>query len=243
MYAAIDFGNTLGKLAFFKNGELVQIDKGLTPHKMLKALKIVKPKASIICSVTKNKTELTDIFERMDNKIFLNEETLTPIINGYQTPKTLGYDRLAAAVGAKSHFPDSSVLIIDMGTAIKYDYVSMEGVFEGGMIGPGLKMRFEALHTFTKKLPLINAAGIPELIGKSTNDCIQSGVINGMIAEINGIIERYRQLGDISIIIAGGDAPFFESQINYPTFAAPNLVLEGLNRILEYNVETNKLIL
>ncbi|SOE19982.1 type III pantothenate kinase [Spirosomataceae bacterium TFI 002] len=243
MYAAVDFGNTLGKLAFFQNGEMTQIEKGLTPAKMIKALKIVKPDSCIICSVTKNISELTVIFESIPNKIFLSQHTPIPIANAYKTPETLGYDRLAAAAGAKLQFPNSAVLIIDMGTAIKYDYVSKEGVFEGGMIGPGLKMRFKALHTFTKKLPLIEADKLPDLVGGSTKDCIQSGVINGMIAEINGIIQRYKQKEDLSIIIAGGDAPFFESQINYPTFAAPNLVLEGLNRILEYNVEKNKLLL
>lgn len=240
IYAAVDFGNTRGKLAFFEKGELVDFQSGLDVKKVNQALKKLKPQACIISSVTKETEELKELFGHIKNCIFLDKNTSIPIKNGYLSPDTLGYDRLAAAVGAKHYFPNSNVLIIDMGTAIKYDYVNAEGVFEGGMIGPGLQMRFKSLHTFTKKLPLLDANGFPELIGTTTSTCIRSGVVNGMLAEINGVIERY---GEVSVIITGGDAPFFESKINYPTFAAPNLVLEGLNRILEYNVEKNKLIL
>lgn len=241
-YATIDLGNTFGKMGLFQNGKLIDFRKGLRVKTVLKELKKVKPNHTIISSVTKDRSELNNIFSEIDNLIILSPETPIPIKNGYKTPNTLGHDRLAAAVGAKSYYPDSSVLIIDMGTAIKYDFIDSKAVFKGGIIGPGLQMRFKALHTFTKKLPLIEADGIPKLIGDSTSTCIQSGVINGLAAEMNGIIARYKSKEPVQIIITGGDAPFFESQINYPTFAAPNLVLEGLNRILEYNVEKTKLI-
>ncbi|MFN3489476.1 MAG: type III pantothenate kinase, partial [Emticicia sp.] len=190
---------------------------------------------------------------------FLNPETPVPIKKHYETPQTLGADRLAGAVGANFLFPNQNVLIIDMGTAIKYDYVSGIGAFEGGIISLGMRIRFEALHTFTKRLPLVEAEGIPDLIGKNTKACIQSGVINAIIAEANGIIENYLKLGNCQVILCGGDASFFESQIKKPTFAVdlsndsnqiapnaifsiqniPNLTLIGLNRILQYNVEKN----
>jgi type III pantothenate kinase len=177
----------------------------------------------------------------------------------YDTPQTLGTDRLAGAVGANFLFPNQNVLIIDMGTAIKYDYVSSIGAFEGGLISLGMQIRFKALHSFTKRLPFVEAEGIPDLIGKNTKACIQSGVINAIIAEANGMIENYLKLGNCQVILCGGDASFFESQIKKPTFAfnltseanevapkavfsvqnIPNLTLIGLNRILQYNVKTN----
>lgn len=237
--AAIDMGNTTSKIAFFRGNEEVAFYRGLSLAKLLKTLRSYHPNQLIICSVTKTNEQLLEIFSEFKEKNIFTSETSIPIQNHYGTPQTLGYDRLAAAVGAVSLFPNKNVLIIDMGTAIKYDFVSAEGAFKGGIISPGMKIRFRALHAFTKKLPLLEATEIPHLIGTSTNECIQSGVVNGIVAEVNGIIERYSQMHDLRIIITGGDAPFFESQIKYPKFALPNLVLVGLNRILQYNVEKN----
>ncbi len=176
-----------------------------------------------------------------------------PIKNTYHSPNTLGMDRLAAAVGANQLFPNQAILLIDIGTAIKYDYISAENCFEGGIISPGMRIRFEALHSFTKKLPLVSFVENPPLIGKNTEQCIQSGVINGMTAEICGMIENYQKIGINQVIFSGGDATFFESQIKKATFAEelskenkiynintnliPDLTLIGLNRILIYNVE------
>lgn len=238
MTAAIDIGNTFAKIGFFEENELITFRKDL-PLEELDDLVIEQNcNAVIVSSVTKSQAELEDIFGAYPRKkLFLNSATPLPIQKDYETPETLGADRVAAAVGANFIFPNQNCLIVDMGTAIKYDYVSGDAVFRGGIISPGMRIRFEALHTFTKRLPLLNAEGIPGLIGKSTKGCIQSGVINGIIAELNGIIERYSELGDCNVILCGGDAQFFENQIKNPTFVAPNLVLIGLNRILAYNIE------
>lgn len=242
IYAAVDIGNTFGKMAFYQDGQEVKFIRAKTSE-LLKDLKKVKVSAIIVCSVTLNQEQLERKFRHFDHVIFLNKETSIPIKNNYGTPETLGYDRLAAATGAHFRFPDLHCLIIDMGTALKMDYVDNKGIFQGGYISPGLQMRFKALHTFTKKLPLLEAEEVPELIGNTTESCIKTGVINGMAAEINGIIKRYLDLGELKILISGGDAGFFESQINYPTFAASNLVLEGLYRILIHNVENKKITL
>ncbi len=236
MYAVLDIGNTFGKMALYEQGKQLFFERGKVKS-LIKSLKKVKTKAILVCSVAQSKDELTATFKEFRNLIILDNNTSLPIINGYGTPETLGYDRLAGAVAAHYLFPGEHCLLIDMGTAIKYDYIDSEAVFRGGIISPGLQMRFKALHTFTKKLPLLEADNIPELIGNSTDSCIKSGVVNGIIAELNGIIERYQKKLDLKILISGGDAGFFESQINYPTFAAPNLVLDGLYRILIHNVE------
>lgn len=238
MNATIDIGNTFAKIGFFDGNELLEIHKGLSIDELKEIIVLKDVKNLIISSVTRSQIELEEIFKN-DNfqKFFLNPATPLPIKKDYETPETLGADRIAGAVGANFLFPEQNVLIIDMGTAIKYDYVTADATFRGGIISPGMRIRFEALHTFTKRLPLVEANEIPELIGKNTIGCIQSGVVNGIIAELNGMIENYRKLGNIQVILCGGDAPFFESQIKKPTFALSNLVLIGLNRILQYNVE------
>jgi type III pantothenate kinase len=236
MTAALDIGNTYAKIGFFAENQLIEVKRGLKIEELKQIIQESEIDSIIVSSVTRSQEELELLFSDYTKlKIFLNPNTPIPIKKDYETPQTLGADRLAGAVGANFLFPNQNCLIIDMGTAIKYDYVSADGFFKGGIISPGLKIRFEALHTFTKRLPLIEAEGIPELIGKSTKTCIQSGVVNGIIAELNGIIERYLQLGDCQVILCGGDAQFFENQIKKPNFAVPNLVLIGLNQILMYN--------
>jgi len=260
MHAAIDIGNTYAKIGFFEENQLLEVHRSLEFSKIEELILLNNVKSIIISSVTKSHSELEAIFNKIAiNKLFLSPETPVPIKKHYETPQTLGADRLAGAVGANYMFPNQNVLIIDMGTAIKYDYVSKVGAFEGGLISLGMRIRFEALHTFTKRLPLVEAEGIPDLIGKNTKACIQSGVINAIVAEANGMIENYLKLGICQVILCGGDASFFESQIKKPTFTVnltsetnqvvpnaifsiqniPNLTLIGLNRILQYNVEKN----
>lgn len=268
MFGVVDIGNTFAKVGLFEGDELIEVSTGLAIEALDDFLSLKKVKKAIISSVTKNQEELEAIFEHVTfDKLILNPSTALPIAKDYETPQTLGADRLAAAVGANFLYPTNNCLIVDMGTAIKYDYVSVDeetglGAFRGGIISPGMRIRFESLHTFTKRLPLVNTDGIPPdeappLIGKNTKACIQSGVVNGIIAEVRGIIENYKKIGKCQVILCGGDASFFESQIKKSNFAGsieigiventlidntkieliPNLVLIGLNRILRYNVE------
>lgn len=233
--AAIDIGNTRIKVGFFLEDKLQSQSRYSAMGEVLKELSETETPL-IISSVVVSEEDLNEIFKDFSTKIILNSKTPLPVINNYGTPETLGYDRLAAIIGANGRFPDQNCLVIDIGTAIKYDFVSDENAFIGGIIAPGREMRFKALHTFTKKLPLLNATNIPALIGTSTETCMESGVLNGILAEINGMIESYVESYNPVVLLCGGDAPYFETQIKYPTFATPNLVLEGLNRILLYNV-------
>jgi type III pantothenate kinase len=160
-----------------------------------------------------------------------------PVVNLYATPLTLGVDRLAGVCGAQQIFPLQHCLVIDAGTCITYDFLDKEGKYYGGGISPGLKMRFQAVHTFTAKLPLVTPKGHVPLIGNSTESCIQSGVVNGVLAELDGIIDQYgKKFEGLRVILCGGDAMFFENQLKASIFASPELVLIGLNSILNYNV-------
>ncbi|MCP9754199.1 type III pantothenate kinase [Lacihabitans sp. CCS-44] len=234
--ASIDFGNTRIKIGLFINDSLLEIFRATTLPEAAELLKTNSVENAIVSSVTLSNAEISEKLNFLKSLVFLDYNTPLPIKNNYETPTTLGYDRIAAAVGANLRFPDQNCLIIDIGTAIKYDLVSDQNAFEGGIISLGRQMRFNALHTFTKKLPLLDTVKIPELIGQSTESCMTSGVMNGIAAEINGIIDEYIKKLKLRVLICGGDAPYFETKIKYPTFATPNLVLEGLNRILQYNV-------
>jgi type III pantothenate kinase len=235
--AAIDFGNTRIKLGIFENNILQEVKRFDSIATLKVNLLDFDIQQAIISSVSNPIEEIQKELSFINTLIFLTKSTQLPILNSYKSPDTLGLDRIAAAIGAHFNYQNENCLIIDIGTAIKYDLILANGEFIGGIISPGRQMRFKALHNFTKKLPLLDSVDIPELIGIDTNSCMISGVMNGIVAEINGIIDEYLKIHKIKVLICGGDAPYFETSIKYPTFAHPNLVLEGLNRIFQHNVK------
>jgi type III pantothenate kinase len=171
--------------------------------------------------------------------MFLTHNTPLPIKLDYETPETLGVDRIAAAVGAQAINPDKVSMIIDAGTCITYDLIDGSGLFHGGIISPGIRLRYEAMHNYTGNLPMIEfdqSAEEEPYIGKSTIKAMKSGVINGIKGEMESFIDAYSKLfPDLRVIMCGGQAKFFESRLKASIFAVPKLVLTGLNRILEYN--------
>ena len=237
MNVVVDSGNTYSKIGWFSDDQLVRYETRLSFMELIELIRAELPERIMYSSVNRSLDEFLVALDRNLAVHNLTGLTPVPIRKDYETPHTLGADRVAAACGASWMFPGKDVLVIDMGTSITYDLVDREGVFRGGLISPGVRMRFNALHTFTKRLPLFDPEIEPEFIGKSTKNAIQSGVMNGTLAEIEGIIERYRnEIQSLCVVICGGDVPFFESSLKPPIFAVPELVLIGLNRILTYNV-------
>jgi type III pantothenate kinase len=235
LVAAVDLGNTRAKIAFYKNGELISFERRQGIEDLHVFLAAANLDAIAMCSVSRTIEQLEQQFGHLKNTLVLKRSTPVPIKVNYKTPDTLGLDRLAAAVGAASIIKNRAILICDFGTAIKYDYVNAAGEFVGGIISPGKRIRFEALHTFTKRLPLVSAEQIPPLVGVDTVSCIQSGVVNGIVHEANGTIASYLAMGDIGVILTGGDAPFFEKSIKRATFVVEDLVHKGLIAILHHN--------
>lgn len=239
MNLVLDIGNTQYKLSSFDNNKMIYhqyLDE--LNQELLKELIDNNNIKMGIYSDTRgvDKKGLLSFFPNNFQLIELTHQSNLPIKINYETPATLGKDRIAAAVGANWLFPNTPTLVIDIGTAITIDFVSKKNIFEGGIISPGQELRFKALHHFTGKLPL----GQPEkevgLAGYSTLSAIQLGVINGIVFEINEYISRYtKQYSDLKILITGGDAYLFDRKINYPIFAESFLVPIGLNTILNYN--------
>jgi len=240
MNLVVDYGNTSAKVGIFNHQSLVEKHAFSTGDDLQKFLRASRAENLIISSV-KTDPELVSSWSSSTCKFILNHSLPLPIKNLYATPATLGVDRLAGACGAQQIFPDKNVLVIDAGTCVNYDFIDRHKNYHGGAISPGMNMRFQAVHTFTAKLPLISPAEQIKLIGDSTETCIQSGVINGLIAEIDGIIGQYSEkFEDLRVILCGGDARFFENKLKASIFASPELVLVGLNSILIYNVNHQK---
>ncbi len=192
--------------------------------------------------------ELPESFEKMIRSIpvvhFLSHTTKIPFVNQYLTPETLGRDRIAGLAAAAARFPGKNVLVIDMGTCITYDLLRSDAVYEGGMISPGLQMRFKAMHAFTERLPLVVLQPDAALVGGTTHQSMQSGVWNGLLGEIEQIVQRFKSnYEDLTVMTGGGDNIYFDNKFSFSIFAAPNLVLEGLKVILDFNerqhIETN----
>jgi len=242
MNLAIDIGNTLSKIAVFNNEELISVTSVRSVSSQL--IRELKQKytpldKAIVSSVKYLKPE-TELYlkQNFNSYIDLNYNTPVPIENCYQTKKTLGNDRLAAAVGAFCLYPGSNTLIIDAGTAITYDFINEKNQYLGGKISPGLDMRFKALHRFTEKLPHLNRGDFDKLYGNTTAESIIAGVQTGVIYETDRTIDLFKEFyTNLKVFITGGDANFFDKKLKNSFFVNFNLTVIGLNRILEYNGE------
>lgn len=234
MNAVIDIGNSRSKLALFSETNDVLDIYHLSTNEIISFLKEHYVDKILVSDVANEKDQLKNIKLIVNELSVLTAATPMPITTEYKTPETLGVDRLAACVGARK-FTKGGVLVIDAGSCITYDFLTANNIHKGGIISPGLSMRLKAMHTFTSNLPLVSLKLTP-LEGKSTEQCLQSGASNGTLVEMKGIIEGYRRkYEDLSIIIGGGDADFFDKNLKLNTFVDSNLVLEGLRTIFMYN--------
>lgn len=244
MQLVIDIGNTRVKAALFVGKELKQ-NFVFNSTKELIDSGIIEKNPIQNCILASVVNEIGDFISELKgrlNVIIFNADTPTPIKNLYKSAHTLGSDRLAGAVGGNFLFPNKNVLIIDAGTCIKYNFVTKNNQYLGGGISPGLQMRFKAMHTFTSRLPLLEVdEKMDALIGTDSNESIVSGAQMGAVAEVDGIIEQYKlQYPDINVVLTGGDVKFFEKRLKNSIFADQNLILRGLNEILDYNLNRTK---
>jgi type III pantothenate kinase len=248
MYKLIaDLGNTLQKIALFRSSDMLEVKtiKGITREGFVRAAEELaalhckgkKADAVILSSVIGISNDLREYLKGFDTSIILDHTTPLPLVNRYLTPETLGKDRLAAAVGAVAMYPSSDRLVVDAGTCITYDLINRHDEYLGGGISPGITMRYRALNHFTGQLPLLDRKEDAGLIGNDTGGSIHSGVIRGAKAEVRGIIREYRRrYPRCVVLVTGGDHGFFDKIIKNNIFAAPNLVLTGLNVILDFHV-------
>ena len=242
MNLVIDIGNTRTKFSVFHRGEVlitVPVEE-FTPQ-YINVLKNEHPdlNQAILSSVKDYPKDLKmALGQQFDTFIVLDINTPLPIENCYQTKETLGYDRIAAVTGAFDLYPNTNILVIDVGTAITYDFINDKNQYLGGNISPGFEMRFKALHKFTGKLPLVQPENMNKLYGSSTLEAIRVGVQNGVFYEVDQTINHFKEFySNLKVIITGGNANFFDKKLKNSFFVHFNLIALGLNRILEYNGE------
>lgn len=240
MNLVIDQGNTRCKTAVFNEHDALlyeHVSTDLTINQLETLMASYQLNAGIFSTVLPvNEAVMSWLKTNLPRFVPFNTGTPLPLKIDYRTPETLGLDRLAAAVGAWTMVQGRTLLIIDMGTAITYDLVSREGVYLGGNIAPGTQLRLMSLHTQTGKLPLVKPIPAFEAFGKDTNSAIRAGVMQGISFEIQGYINRYTtEYPDLFTFLTGGDLIYFAENLKSGIFVSKNLVLNGLNAILNHH--------
>jgi len=240
MNLIIDVGNTYVKLAVFKRHKLV-LKEIVEEAQVVDTIKRTKRKhksikRAIVSSVGRLDKKTINYINDTFHVIELNSQTKLPFKNNYQTPKTLGVDRIALVCASIKDYSNKNVLIIDAGSCITFDFINDKNEYLGGAISPGIRMRYIALHNLTANLPLLETETPSSIIGNATDSSIHSGVIYGVLKEIDGVIYDYKEkYSDLTVILTGGDTNFLSKQLKSSIFANSNFLLEGLNFILQFN--------
>jgi type III pantothenate kinase len=235
-YVCLDFGNTDLKVAFFEKGQLLETKRFQHLDELIGSIPANLP--VVVSSVREKSIEetLRNTFKKL---LVIHSNLKLPFVNDYATPETLGIDRLCNAAALSKKEGRSAKLSVDIGTCIKFDFLSEGNHYLGGSISPGLKMRFLALHQQTANLPLIEPNQNPILIGQTTVESIKSGVQNGILAEVFGMIGQYQeQFPDLSVYFTGGDLQNFDFPQKNNIFVDENLTLIGISEIYKLNAHT-----
>ena len=233
-----DFGNTRLKCGVFIIDRLTEIfdledDKNETIEKLVEKY---KPESTILSSVIDHNPEIEKLLAEKSRFVKLNAATKLPFTIPVSKPETMGADRLALAAFAVHFYKGQNNLVISLGSCITYNFINKYNSFNGGSISPGMEMRFKALNNYTAKLPLVHVNWNFPLIGYDTTTNILSGVLLGMAAEIDGIINEYREkFENFNVLLTGGDTVNFVQHLKNKIFADPNLILKGLYAISNYN--------
>ncbi len=230
----LDAGNTSVKIGLFEAGVLKNVRRVSTIDKANWneiSEKIPKNAKIVICSVASE--AFHSFVQKLSSDItFIDSKSPLPFRNAYHTPESLGMDRLSNAVAIHSLKETTNAVAIDIGTCIKFDLV--EGnQYSGGSISPGIDLRYKAMHDFTAKLPLIDVHSHDSFIGQNTVTSMAAGVIQGIDAEIKGMMNKYREKfgSDLTFFVTGGDAVYFDFEGKNDIFADPNLTLKGVYEI------------
>ena len=243
MYLIVDLGNTLAKFFLYKNGQCAkehEVNKENfrdTAESLILSHKVIK---GLIYSDVSNQGG--DFFENFSNQfpvIAVSSNMQLPFINSYQSPESLGSDRIVLVAAACKSHPNTNVLIIDLGTCITYDFLDTNNIYQGGAISPGFEIRYKSLNQFTGNLPLLDTHEGQSPSGKNTEEAIHAGIYFGIIDEINARINYYELKYDsLTVILTGGDANKLPKTLKNSIFAHPNFMAEGMFHLLKLNIDS-----
>ena len=244
MILAVDIGNTRIKAAVFEGNIILESFVFLKSALQISIQNILEKYKNtthlVIASVSDVEKQAFTDFKDVVNIHFVSQTDSFPFVNCYETPLTLGIDRMVLAAGATLQYPHQNRLVIDAGTCVTYDFIDENDRYLGGAISPGLRLRYEALHNFTARLPLLTLENPKRLIGNSTFDSIHSGVVNGLAFEIEGYVQEIRdQYANFIIILTGGDSVFLAKRLKNTIFANSNFLLESLNQTFQYKIKND----
>ena len=239
MNVAIDIGNTRIKVGIFDQKKLI-LKKEVEPigfeSLFYKIVEDYSLEQAIVAATGKSKDVVTLLKKSGLSVKVLDHNTPVPFKNMYNTPETLGLDRIALMAAATNKYAGKNTLVIDAGTCVTYDFKNDKDEYLGGAISPGLQMRYRALNAFTAGLPLLKPEEDFLVIGKDTSGSIHAGVSGGFILEIDGVIDWYKDnYSDLTIILTGGDGLFLSKTLKNGIFANSNFLLEGLNYLIVFN--------
>jgi len=235
MRLVIDVGNSFFKGALFEGTNMVQTFEPISAESELVSwINSIEIDAIWVSTVRKT---LPVILSHQSIPIRqIHHKLNLPFNLDYKTPETLGTDRIAAVSGAYSRFPDTNILVVNLGTCITFDMLTADRKYLGGAISPGIWMRFKSMHSFTASLPEASLSNYVDFIGKNTVESLASGVFSGVFSEIIGFTHRVeKQFGLVQLVISGGDHIYFDNLPIKEKFASPWLVLEGINHIAQLN--------
>ncbi|NDK18979.1 MAG: type III pantothenate kinase [Zetaproteobacteria bacterium] len=241
MNLGIDIGNSSVKVAVFEAGKLIE-SKTFLKDNLFEELKLIKSafpiKNAILSTVTVIAPAILIKLKTLFPLKILSNQLKLPYTIAYKTLETLGLDRIALVASAVLNYPNQNVLVIDAGTCITFDFITEKGVYLGGAISPGIQMRYNALHTQTAKLPQLKLKYPENFIGNSTDNSIHSGVCLGTIYEIKGVVAKYKsKYRKLTVVLTGGNTNFLAEKLKSTIFANSNFLLEGLNFILNFNLQ------
>lgn len=232
MNLCIDIGNTATKAALYDKGLEVNYFSDFKLNELKELLKDAN--LQVLVSKSGENNEIDELLRSTNNYNLLTADIELPIALNYKTPETLGSDRIAVAVAAAQEYEGKNVLLIDLGTCLTIDLIDQNSVFQGGVIAPGIHMRFRSMHEFTSALPMVEYNKNITFPGKSTVESLQVGVYQSIINEVRGYIEILaKQYPDLVVVDCSGDKINFEMEINFKIFAHPKFVLQGLNIIAD----------
>jgi len=247
-HLTIDIGNTAIKAAVFHDGEMIGPVIRFTDREWSMADRLVTNHGvkNIIYSTVANvpPAKWLDKWNRENRFVLATRPGLPlPFTSLYETMETLGQDRVAAVAGslglkttlAPASPPQKAVarLIVDAGTCATLDLIDGGDVYQGGNISPGLRMRLQAMHHFTARLPLIEPGNPLNEVGRSTLEALRHGGQMGLVYEVEGIYYRLRHTyPGLELLLTGGDAAWLAEKLSVPNVVYPNLVLRGLHQIL-----------
>lgn len=233
MIICIDVGNTRTKVAVYENSTLQQLiitNKEKLVKNISKEIQGKEYDVDIILSSVGNLPPETVVkLEKLGKLTIVTHQSPIPFKNFYGTPNTLGIDRIVLATGATLKYPNQSRLVIDAGTCITYDFINYQNQYHGGAISPGINLRYKCLNDYTANLPLEKISELHPFVGNSTSGSIQSGVLNGVIAEIEAFIDHFKhQDENLTVILTGGNSEFLVNRLKNSIFVNPNFLLESL---------------